>query len=63
MAIFVPPIVVATEPRPRISQRLLPEPQRNRRVARSAPVPTDPLGILLEEWLAEQKVRNTYDGE
>lgn len=63
MAMFVPPLAVLPDPRPRLSQRLLPEPQRNRRVAKSAPVPTDRLGILLEEWLAEQKIRNTFDGE
>lgn len=67
MAVFVPPVVVAAEPRPaprpRIAPRLLPEPERHRRVSKSAPLPTDPLGILLEEWLAEQKVRNTFDGE
>jgi hypothetical protein len=44
-------------------KRLLPEPPRHRRVSKSAPPQHDRLGKLLEEWLAEQKIRYTYDGD
>lgn len=44
-------------------KRLLPEPPRHRRTAKSAPAETDQLGRLLEEWLSEIKVRYTFDGE
>lgn len=44
-------------------KRLLPEPPRHRRVSKSAPPQRDRLGLLLEEWLSEMKVRYTFDGE
>ena len=44
-------------------KRLLPEPQRHRRVSKSAPPQRDTLGQVLEEWLSEIKVRYTFDGE
>jgi len=51
-------------PRPAFSpKRLLPEPPRHRRVSKSAPPARDPLGRMLEEWLAELRIRYTYDGD
>ena len=64
MAIFVAPLTLPRVERARYSpKRLLPEPPRHRRVSKSAPVQTDQLGRLLEEWLSEIKVRYTFDGE
>lgn len=64
MAMFVAPIALPHVDRPRFSpKRHLPEPQRHRRVSKSAPAATDQLGRLLEEWLSEIKVRYTFDGE
>ena len=44
-------------------KRLLPEPSRHRRVSKSAPLARDPLGLLLEEWLSEVRIRYTYDAD
>ena len=44
------------------AKRPLPEPPRTRRLAKSLGR-MDGLGLLLEEWLAEQKLRYTFDGE
>ncbi|HEX4745018.1 MAG TPA: hypothetical protein VFW12_10170 [Candidatus Limnocylindria bacterium] len=64
MAMFVAPITLPSVERVRYSaKRLLPEPPRHRRVSKSAPVQTDQLGRVLEEWLSEIKVRYTFDGE
>jgi hypothetical protein len=43
--------------------RPLPEPPRSHRFAKSAPVPVDRIGILLEDWMRELTVGNTLDGE
>ena len=43
--------------------RPLPEPPRSHRVAKSAPVPHDRLGKLLEDWMRELTMGNTLDGE
>jgi hypothetical protein len=43
--------------------RPLPEPPRNRRVSKSAPLPVDRIGQLLEDWMRELTVGNTLDGE
>ena len=43
--------------------RPLPEPPRSHRVSKSAPVPLDRIGRLLEEWMGELTVGNTLDGE
>ena len=43
--------------------RPLPEPPRTRRVSKSAPLPVDHLGKLLEDWMRELTVGNTLDGE
>jgi hypothetical protein len=43
--------------------RPLPEPPRSRRVSKSAPVPLDRLGRVLEDWMRELTVGNTLDGE
>ena len=45
------------------AKRPLPEPPRTRRLAKSLDGRMDGLGLLLEEWLAEQKLRYTFDGE
>ncbi|HVE80063.1 MAG TPA: hypothetical protein VNA89_14450 [Gemmatimonadaceae bacterium] len=45
------------------AKRPLPEPPRTRRLAKSLGGPADGLGLLLEEWLAEQTFRYTFDGE
>lgn len=64
MFTFVPPLQAPEPKRWGFSpRRLLPEPERNRRVSKSAPRPTDAFGLALEEWLAEQKVRYTFDGD
>jgi hypothetical protein len=59
--------VTAATPTPRVwgfsPKRLLPEPPRHRRVAKSAPPQQDRLGVLLEEWLAEQRIGYTYEGD
>lgn len=41
----------------------LPEPPRSRRVAKSAPAPTDQAGERLEEWLASLVVASTLDAD
>jgi len=43
------------------TKRHLPEPPRHRRVSKSAPLPHDPLGRLLEEWLSELRLGYTHD--
>ena len=44
--------------------RPLPEPQRTRHASKWMRRPVvDRLGKLLEEWLAELKVRYTFDGD
>lgn len=43
------------------TKRHLPEPPRHRRVSKSAPLPRDPLGRLLEEWLSELRLGYTHD--
>ncbi len=43
--------------------RPLPEPPRYRRVSKSAPVPIDRMGRLLEDWMRELTIGNTLDGE
>lgn len=43
------------------AKRLLPEPPRHRRVSKSAPLPRDPLGVLLEEWLSEMRLGYTHE--
>jgi len=43
--------------------RPLPEPPRSHRLSKSAPVPLDRLGKLLEDWMRELTVGNTLDGE
>jgi hypothetical protein len=41
----------------------LPEPPRSQRVAKSAPVPTDRAGEMLEEWLTSLGVATTLDAD
>lgn len=59
-------MAIAT-PTPRLwgfsPKRLLPEPPRHRRESRTAPLPEDRFGVLLEEWLAELRIRYTYDAD
>jgi hypothetical protein len=43
--------------------RPLPEPPRSHRLSKSAPLPTDRLGKLLEDWMHDLTVGNTLDGE
>jgi hypothetical protein len=43
--------------------RPLPEPPRSHRVSKSAPVPLDRIGRLLEDWMRELTVGNTLDGD
>lgn len=43
--------------------RPLPEPPRSRRTAKSAPVPSDRIGRLLEDWMRELTVGNTLEGD
>ena len=43
--------------------RPLPEPPRSHRLSKSAPVPLDRLGKLLEDWMRDLTVGNTLDGE
>ncbi len=43
--------------------RPLPEPVRSRHRSRIAQPPRDRLGRLLEEWLADVRIRYTYPGE
>jgi hypothetical protein len=43
--------------------RPLPEPPRSRRVSKTAPIPVDRMGMLLEDWMRELTVGNTLDGE
>lgn len=43
--------------------RPLPEPPRSRRISKSAPLPLDRIGMLLEDWMRELTVGNTLDGE
>jgi hypothetical protein len=43
--------------------RALPEPPRHRRVAKSAPLPRDPAGRELEEWMRDLTVARTHDGD
>ena len=43
--------------------RPLPEPPRHRRVSKSAPIPIDRMGKLLEDWMHELTVGNTLDGD
>lgn len=45
------------------AKRPLPEPPRTRRVSKWTRVPLDPLQEQLEEWLREQSVSGTYDGD
>jgi hypothetical protein len=45
------------------AKRPLPEPPRTRRVSRWTRVPLDGLQEKLEEWLRDQSVSYTYDGD
>ena len=45
------------------AKRPLPEPPRSRRVSKWTRVPLDGLQEKLEEWLREQSVKYTYDGD
>jgi hypothetical protein len=49
--------ITHTRPRP------LPEPERNKHVAKISQPPTDELGRLLEQWLRELRGGNTIAGE
>jgi hypothetical protein len=43
--------------------RPLPEPPRSHRTSKSAPLPVDRIGKLLEDWMRELTAGNTLDGE
>jgi hypothetical protein len=43
--------------------RPLPEPPRTRHVSKVGRRPTDPLGIVLEEWMSELRMGYTHSGE
>jgi len=45
------------------AKRPLPEPPRTRRVSRWTRVPLDRLQEQLDEWLKEQTVSATFDGD
>ncbi len=45
------------------ARRPLPEPPRTRRVSKWTRIPLDGLQEKLEEWLSEQSVKFTYDGD
>ena len=45
------------------AKRPLPEPPRTRRVSRWTRIPLDRLQEQLEEWLKEQTVSATFDGD
>lgn len=45
------------------AKRPLPEPPRTRRVSKWTRLPLDRLQEQLEEWLREQSVSRTYDGD
>lgn len=45
------------------AKRPLPEPPRTRRVSRWARLPLDGFQEKLEEWLSEQSVDRTHDGD
>ncbi|MDE3113526.1 MAG: hypothetical protein KGK34_11365 [Chloroflexota bacterium] len=43
--------------------RPLPEPPRTRHVSKVGRRPTDPLGIVLEEWMSEIRMGYTQPGD
>lgn len=43
--------------------RPLPEPPRVRHISKVGRRPTDPLGILLEEWMADIRIGYTEPGD
>src|SRR5205823_9739956 len=45
------------------AKRPLPEPPRSRRVSKWTRLPLDPMQEALEEWLRDQSVSYTYDGD
>jgi|GraSoiStandDraft_55_1057291.scaffolds.fasta_scaffold932397_1 hypothetical protein len=45
------------------AQSPLPEPPRHRRLAKSAPKPTDKVGRDLEDWLRDLTVTTTLDAD